>query len=295
MNPWAILLSLCFFLPNAFAKEQHYLSICTIFQNEAPYFKEWIEYHRLMGVDHFYFYNNRSTDNFREILAPYLEQGIAELQDWPPVVADASKEQTRQEFQEYQPAAYNDCIKKCDTHWLAVIDVDEFIIPMRHPNLVSFLSQFDTDRTIGGVRINWMLYGTSRLPEIPSGKLLIESLLWRAAWDYRKNWMVKSIVRPSEVDRMLVHYAEYKNGCVSWPNENGRSQEPLQLDEIRINHYWTRAKDFFYTTKGYRLIKKHGDQYKEVMARDTFDLNQVYDPILLQIAPRLKEIVMKGS
>ncbi|KIC71464.1 hypothetical protein DB44_DM00010, partial [Candidatus Protochlamydia amoebophila] len=29
------------------------LSVCAIFKNEAPYLKEWIEYHRLIGVKHF--------------------------------------------------------------------------------------------------------------------------------------------------------------------------------------------------------------------------------------------------
>jgi hypothetical protein len=30
------------------------LAITAIFQNEAPYLKEWIEFHLLMGAEHFY-------------------------------------------------------------------------------------------------------------------------------------------------------------------------------------------------------------------------------------------------
>jgi len=30
------------------AAERYYLSVCAIFQNEAPYLKEWIEYLRLI-------------------------------------------------------------------------------------------------------------------------------------------------------------------------------------------------------------------------------------------------------
>jgi len=48
----------------------HFLSICTIFKNEARYLREWIEFHRLVGVDHFYLYENRSEDDFAPVLAP---------------------------------------------------------------------------------------------------------------------------------------------------------------------------------------------------------------------------------
>jgi hypothetical protein len=43
---------------------KHYLSICAIFKDEAPYLQEWIEFHRLLGVEKFYLYNNNSRDNF---------------------------------------------------------------------------------------------------------------------------------------------------------------------------------------------------------------------------------------
>lgn len=31
-----------------------YLAVCAIFRDEAPYLAEWIEFHRLVGVEHFY-------------------------------------------------------------------------------------------------------------------------------------------------------------------------------------------------------------------------------------------------
>jgi hypothetical protein len=61
---------------------KHYLSVCAIFRNEGPYLREWIEFHRLQGVDHFYLYDNLSTDDGPEILAPYVETGIVTLRSW---------------------------------------------------------------------------------------------------------------------------------------------------------------------------------------------------------------------
>lgn len=48
------------------------LAICVIVKNEAPYMKEWIDYHRLVGVEKFYVYDNESTDSLLSVLAPYI-------------------------------------------------------------------------------------------------------------------------------------------------------------------------------------------------------------------------------
>lgn len=284
---------LIFLVFNCFCAETYYLSIGTIFQNEAPYLKEWLEYHRFMGVEKFYLYNNRSTDNYFEILSPYIQEGIVHLENWPPC-DDLSKPQKRADWLEIQTGGYNHCIRHCNSHWIALIDVDEFLVPVQHPNLVSFLSQFDEDPSVGGVRANWQIYGTSHLKQIPEGKLLIESLLWKADMNYRKNRVVKTIVRPESVRYMRVHYADYKEGFRSWP-QDGERESKVQIDQIRINHYWTRAEDFFYSTKNERLLHRAHASYDEIMRESGTILNQVYDPILLPIAPLLKERLYNAS
>lgn len=57
----------------------HPLSICMIFRDEAPYLKEWIEFHRLAGVDHFDLCNHRNQDNYLDVLTPYMKKGVVEL------------------------------------------------------------------------------------------------------------------------------------------------------------------------------------------------------------------------
>ena len=60
---------------------KHYLSMVAIFQNEDRFLKEWIEFHRLMGVEHFYLFNHLSTDHFMDILNPYINMKIVELEN----------------------------------------------------------------------------------------------------------------------------------------------------------------------------------------------------------------------
>ena len=44
------------------------LAVVTIIKNEAPYIKEWLDYHLLAGVNHFYLYDNQDDDEQKKIL-----------------------------------------------------------------------------------------------------------------------------------------------------------------------------------------------------------------------------------
>ena len=65
--------------------KKYKVAICAIFKNEANYMKEWIEFHQMMGVDHFYLYNNNSADDYFSVLSQYIEKGIVTLVEWPEV------------------------------------------------------------------------------------------------------------------------------------------------------------------------------------------------------------------
>ena len=76
MTKYILYLSI-FFLPTVIhATETEYLlSICAIFKNEGHYLKEWIEFHKLQGVEHFFLYNNNSTDDYEQVLYQSLNEG----------------------------------------------------------------------------------------------------------------------------------------------------------------------------------------------------------------------------
>ena len=70
-----------------------YLSICAIYRDEADYLAEWVEFHRLVGVERFFLYNNLSSDHHREVLAPYVDEGLVTVRDWP--VTDGGRVRSR--------------------------------------------------------------------------------------------------------------------------------------------------------------------------------------------------------
>lgn len=95
----------------------HDLAIVAILKNEGPYLKEWLDYHLLAGVDHFYLYDNDSTDNQAEVAAPYVGAGLV---DYIPAPGKAA-----------QMFTYNEALKhfKFQCRYMAFIDGDEFIFP----------------------------------------------------------------------------------------------------------------------------------------------------------------------
>ena len=61
---------------------KHFLTIFVIVRNEAPYIDEWIEFHRMMGVSHFFIYDNGSSDDTVDRLSSYVDAGLVTVVRW---------------------------------------------------------------------------------------------------------------------------------------------------------------------------------------------------------------------
>lgn len=58
------------------ASYKYRLSIVAIAKNESDYIGEWLAFHKLIGVEKVFLYDNDSTDNMREVLEPYIADGF---------------------------------------------------------------------------------------------------------------------------------------------------------------------------------------------------------------------------
>lgn len=266
---------------------QHEVAVCAMFRDEAPYLKEWIEFHRLVGVEKFYLYNNLSQDDFQTVLSPYVKKGIVQLIDWPHDCPDVAT------FCGVQLAAFDDCLKltKGEVRWVAFLDIDEFLFPVRKNKLADFLKDY---RKYGAVGVNWQMFGTGGVAKIPEGKLLIESLLYRAETDYKDNVHIKSIVQPQKVHRGLsAHHFLFLDGNFQVNSAKTRFEGPyspsILVDQIRINHYWSRDEAFFYGVKmGRRMTWSEG---AEGILKRKNEISQVYDDSILRFAKKLRRLM----
>jgi hypothetical protein len=207
-----------------------YLSICAIYRGEGPYLREWVAFHRVMGVERFYMYDNRSDDEHREALAPYLADGTVEPTDWPLFPG--------------QVQAYTDCLERRreDSRWIAFVDIDEFLFSPTGRPLPEVLGQFER---WPGVGVNRVTFGTSGHETPPPG-LVIENYTRRLDFPNARKPAVKSIVDPRRTLRALdPHHFEYAEEHAV--DEAGNPLEAQfsvcdTCDVLRVNHYFTRSE-----------------------------------------------------
>lgn len=245
--------------PSVIAYEYE-LAVCAIFQNEARFLKEWIEFYKLIGVQKFYLYDHNSTDNYKEVLKPYIQTGEVDLT----VFAEKFHFPAPQSWQADQYYGYDDCLKRVrgKVQWLAVLDVDEFLFPTQQNNLRILLKDYEQ---CAGVCVSWLMFGTSFVDKVPDNKLMIESLTMRA-FDIRPE--IKSIIQPDKIIKMSTHmpleivadaimvYAD-KTPLIAKNTYAIDSSIKPSIDILRINHYWTKDKEFLYNVKIPRIEKNY--------------------------------------
>lgn len=260
------------------------LSVCTVFQDDAPYLKEWIEYYRLLGAQHFILFNDRSTDHYREVLAPYLEQGIVELYDCPcPPYSDGPK------WTGYQTKMLNIGLQLSVgvSRWLAIVDTDEFFVPRDTDSLVDFLNAFDG---YGQVHARWTCFGTSYVQKVPSNMLMLEALTLRGRYQPGVNWLGKSIVKPHQATSVAsAHVCRLKPGVKTYLVNAANTEE---FPELRCFHYMFRDEDFLLNVKTPRRKKWLGDKFDpEEGTKRLNAYNDVQDLEMFRFVPQLRERV----
>jgi len=262
---------------------KYYVSICSLFRDEARFLKEWIEYHRMVGVEHFYLFNHLSEDGYEEVLRPYIEKGIVEL-------FHLTKEsQDHRHWYKIQTGAYNKIIQErtFETFWLAVIDSDEFIVPITDKDFPSFLRKYED---YGGVCIHWQIYGTSGNKRIPEDQTMIGTLLKKAHTHSFINTTIKSIIRPPCVKHFHnPHFAIYKKKYFQVDEQGVEFTGPrmpyIRVNTIRINHYIHRDEDFYYFKK---ITRPRFRFFLDSFPPPNPTYYEVEDPIMLKYVPELE-------
>ena len=197
----------------------------------------------IIGIEHFYLYNNFSSDNYLEVLEPYIQAGEVTLTDWP--------------VPQGQMSAYQDCFNRFrdETNWLAFIDIDEFIIPNKTDTIGEFLKPFEKRPAI---LIYWRFFGASGLIDRDINGLVVE--------DFRicekKYATIGKIIFNTAYNLDGSHK---KNRCLhhlSWGSYHNTMLPPVNCFgkfvlydihhvnshdlPVQINHYLTKSyKEFF--------------------------------------------------
>jgi Glycosyltransferase family 92 len=219
-----------------------YLSACTIYRDAARYLAEWIEFHRLVGVERLFLYDNGSSDDHRAVLEPYVEEGSVVLHEWAmPFLGEGGRGFALMR-------AFDDCLRRHreDSRWIAFLDIDEFLFSPTGSPLPELLEPYEQ---YPGVCVSRAEYGPSGHRVTPDG-LVIENYVRRRRVRPDGWAAVKSIVDPARAIRALsAHTFLYSEGRPV--DEDRRPVDPLDRhggkpvawSRFRVNHYSTKSEE----------------------------------------------------
>lgn len=243
---------------NTLKNFKYYLSIVATIKDEAQYINEWIEFYKLQGIDHFYIYDNDSSDNLEEVLTPYIKENYVTYIKYP--------------GKNMQYKIYNDALEKFKTEskWLAPLDIDEFVYAPNHETIKTYLKE---NEKYNQICIKWLTYGSSGLEKQPEG-LVIENFKMREKASCQT---MKSIIQATNAILMFVH----KHSVLGLTKNS-------PVEEIRCNHYYTKSKEEFINKKMVRGSSVDNITYT-ITSFEKHDKNEISDPMPIEIVDKIKE------
>lgn len=256
---------------------QYHFVLVTIVKDEAWYIAEWIAFHITQGVDHFFIYNNDSSDATLDVIQRFPSDMVT-LIDFP--------------GKGVQLDAYVHFLRHfgSSTKYCAMIDADEFLYFRNGTRVEELMGSLDSS----GVALNWSNYGSSGHIRRPSA-LGIEAFTMRAELGHAQNDSVKCIYRASDIRTPEMHISLTKNGIIDLAglpvHSNGHlTSTPDPAVELR--HYSIKSLSSFCKKvarqSAYRPYNPAPLSY--FLERDT---NRIADPLPPNIIRAVQNVLLK--
>jgi hypothetical protein len=270
------------------------LCIVAIFKNESHIIKEWIEHYLQQGVDKFFMIDNGSTDNYYNILEPYIKNNKVEL------VIDPSKFSQTKLYNKYY-------LNKCKAYeWVIVCDLDEFIYGRKYCNSIKdFLSK--VHNSFSQVFIPWKMFGSNYFDTMDKEQpgSVISSFTKRINNDSDKynnfrSFIIeggvkyiysKCIVRTKYLLKLDIHSSNTsnKNYLTSYIQKNNHihknenfviiSEEILENSALHLNHYAIQSLKWFMDVKATRgdACNMSTNNIRDKTYFDSYNFNDIDD------------------
>jgi hypothetical protein len=265
------------------------VAICAIAKNEGPYLKEWVAYHHLLGFDPILVYDHESTDDSDAVLARLAERELADPTPWS---APPDKKP--------QWLAYEDGLRRLrgQADWVALIDLDEFLVFPGHESVQHFLAEHEH---LDAIAVNWKMFGSSGHERHEPG-LVMERFTRCAPRKFSGNRSIKTLARVDAIVTPRVHTCHFRDGVryqtvggEEIPPGEGRSRT-VSHDAIRINHYFTRSREEWQAKvargRGAKPVD-HPLKHRKESEFDRNDRNEEEDLVILERAPAVKALVRR--
>jgi hypothetical protein len=192
-----------------------------------------------------------------------------------------------------QKPAYQDAVTRFERScgWMAFIDTDEFLIPLKGETLPAILADFAVKHVLA---VPWMVFGSNGHVRRPEA-LVLENYTRRAPDNFSANRHTKCIMRPDRIAYVTTSphmFIPTTFGALVRENRNAADQannllpEPFSPQRLRLHHYvvQTRADYAAKQARGFA----NPSQPRNDRFFDLHDRNEIADEAALLSVPAIR-------
>jgi len=232
------------------------VALVCIAKEEDEYISEWIDYHKKLGFDRIFVFENNWRCNVSDEIVTTIE-------------FDGETKQI---------PAYNTFIERFryDYDWVAFIDVDEFVVLKKHDDIKEFLKDYESVEN--GIAVNWMLFGSNGHEDV-FGKYSVLERFTKRQNDV--NIHIKTFLKMKRFGIKMVN-PHHPNVMLNDTNFNkviGPFNKKGSIDVVQINHYFCKTLPEF----GKKIKRGRSDMktYRSIEEWEPNNRNDVDDLLAL--------------
>ncbi len=219
--------------------------ICCIGKNENRYVREYVEWHKRIGVSHIRIYDNNDIngEHFEDVIGNYVREGYVDIVDYRGKV-------------NCQLDAYNECYSTIGSQydWVLFIDCgDEYLHLTSHNSVGEFLSE-KMFENYDMIHLNLMTFGDCGKTKYEDIPLLLRfpkpiPFDTKVAYDFPENAHISSIVRSGlAMTFSQTPHTPSNDGlkCCNDKGEEVMSKSPFSNISFRnafFRHYTTKTAE----------------------------------------------------
>lgn len=260
------------------------LGITSIQRDRAPWIKEWVVFHSLVGFKKFYIFLHQCSDDTEKILTKLKKKFDIKI-----FIVDSNLK--KPQLQCYHESYVN---FGNEVDWMAYIDGDEFLFPTSAKSMEVALKKYEKKK-ISALGVYWACFGSSGHIKEPKG-LIIENYKYKAPKGYPNDRHIKSIVRGDlgwSVNPRDPHFFQTPLGTFDEnlrPITTGWTDYDPAYKNFCINHYATQSRSFFLNFKSKFMTPDGGGTPGESFWQE-HDRNEVLDNSMDRFIGPLKKIL----
>eukprot|EP01025_Chloroclados_australasicus_P062856 TRINITY_DN8273_c0_g1_i4.p1 TRINITY_DN8273_c0_g1~~TRINITY_DN8273_c0_g1_i4.p1 ORF type:complete len:359 (-),score=10.44 TRINITY_DN8273_c0_g1_i4:359-1435(-) len=281
-----------------------YVALCLIAKDENKFIREWIQYHKYIGVGKIYVFDHNSQTPLKFEIQDYIDQNLVTYRyitnEWESDSYGLNKYNISfnsvKQVNSPQRWVHTYCFLTYGNQhtFMGMIDIDEFIvlnqgkkygyIPVEKPNLPAFLKNYEGT---GGLAVYWRIFGSSGHVQSPKQGGVLDNYL---TCESKPNTQAKHIVNTKYMGKAIcvLHVC---NTTVSSVNSQFKKKDMRSWgrgstwEGININHY------MFKSWEDYQSKRKRGSAHDSMKLYLKIRSDEVFTTINKKLQQKCKFMI----